>query len=195
MKEENNLEESLSQEKDGIAKYGKKNKNEKKTNRNKIYLCLLLFVFFLFLFVLIYGFYLINKKDKQIDKLKGLLKSKISEIKGLQNDLIDSQVELKQLLDKNLQIETEKKKYKETMNCLVEENEKLIKELSETKMKFYEITKQFENGYDNLIKEIQNSSKIIVNNIDNSEDNSDKSINIRNEEHHHHHRDGWCNIF
>ncbi len=81
------------------------------------------------------------------------------------------------------------------MNCLVEENEKLIKELSETKMKFYEITKQFENGYDNLIKEIQNSSKIIVNNIDNSEDNSDKSINIRNEEHHHHHRDGWCNIF
>jgi soluble cytochrome b562 len=194
MKEKNNLEESLSQEDDGVAKYGKKNKNEKKTNRNKIYLCLLLFVFFLFLLVLIYGLYLINKKDKQIDKFKGLLRSKIYEIKGLQNDLIDSQVELKQLLDKNLQIETEKKKYKETMNCLVEENEKLIKELSETKMKFNEITKRFENGYENIIKEIQNTSKTIVNNnidnSDNSVDNSDHSYT--HEEHHHHH---GCNIF
>jgi hypothetical protein len=191
MKEKNNLEESLSQEDDGVAKYGKKNKNEKKTNRNKIYLCLLLFVFFLFLLVLIYGLYLINKKDKQIDKLKGLLRSKIYEIKGLQNDLIDSQVELKQLLDKNLQIETEKKKYKETMNCLVEENEKLIKELSETKMKFNEITKRFENGYENIIKEIQNTSKTI-NYIDNSEDNSDNSVNSYHHEEHHHHP---CNIF
>ena len=80
------------------------------------------------------------------------------------------------------------------MNCLVEENEKLIKELNETKMKFNEITERFENGYENIIREIKNSSKNIVtnidNSIDNSVDNSDNSDNRRYEEHNH-----ICNIF
>ena len=104
---------------DGVNKYGKK-KLDKKNGaiiKNKIYLIFLIILSFLFLFLVIWGFYLLRRKDQTIAKLKKVLKTKIFDIKNLENDLDNAGKELKILLDKNLQMEIEKKKYKNEINC------------------------------------------------------------------------------
>lgn len=163
---------------DGVNKYGKK-KLDKKNGaiiKNKIYLIFLIILSFLFLFVVIWGFYLLRRKNQTIVKLKDVLKAKIFDIKNLENDLDNAGKELKILLDKNLQMEIEKKKYKNEINCLEMENEKLIKELELTRNKFDNITQNFKDGYNSIKKEIDSKCKpTVINNNDYS--NNDNSIN------------------
>lgn len=191
MKERDDLNESLSKDSnslDGVNKYGKK-KLDKKNGaiiKNKIYLIILIILSFLFLFVVIWGFYLLRRKDQTIAKLKKVLKTKIFDIKNLENDLDNAGKELKILLDKNLQMEIEKKKYKNEINCLEMENEKLIKELELTRNKFDNITQNFKDGYNSIKKEIDSKCKsTIINNNDYS--NNDNSINDDHSSH--------CTIF
>ena len=144
--------------------------------KNKIYLIILIILSFLFLFVVIWGFYLLRRKDQTIAKLKKVLKTKIFDIKNLENDLDNAGKELKILLDKNLQMEIEKKKYKNEINCLEMENEKLIKELELTRNKFDNITQNFKDGYNSIKKEIDSKCKsTVINNNDYSK--NDNSVN------------------
>ena len=179
MKKEDDLNESLSKDSigmDGVNKYGKKkleNYNKTKT-KNKIYLILLIILSFLFLFVVIWGFYLLTRKEQTIIKLKDVIRNKLDDIKNLENDLDEAGKELKILLDKNLKMEIEKNEYKKEINCLEMENEELIKELKITRNKFDNITQNLKDGYNSIKEDIDTKCKsTVINNNDYSRnDNS-----------------------
>ena len=190
------LEESFSpgdSKLDGVRKYGKQ-KNQK-NKFNSIKLILALFFCIIFIIFVTFSFYYVYKTNQTISNLKKVLRNKIFENKALNTDLIGTEKELKILLEKIYTLEAEKKnmtqRYDKEINYLEQENEKLnnllVEELRRTSDKFDQVYKNFENGYSNIIREID--SKCKVPNVINHYDSSDHS---RNSETHYHQP---CKIF
>ena len=201
------LSESLSQDSnkiDGINKYGKKKKKQNSQCQSILYFMSIIILSFVFFFLVIWGFYLLNEKDKKIVELekensfleaKNLnLRSKLKDqclknqelkddLASLNNDFEEKENELKKVLDKNLQIETEKK-------FLNVQNERLV----DTMFKFLDLNENAMEAYKNITDKISSIDKKceISINTDNSvhDSNNDNSVNIK-EEHHH----SLCIIF
>lgn len=196
------LSESLSQDSnkiDGINKYGKKKKNQNSQCQSILYYMSIIILSFVFFFLVIWGFYLLNEKDKKIvelEKENSFLEAKIlnlgsklkeeclknrelkDDLASLINDYEEKENELKKTLDKSLQIETEKK-------FLNAQNERLVY----TIYKFLDLNENAMEAYKNITDKITSLDKKCEINIknDNSVHNShnDNSVKIKQEHHHH----------
>lgn len=202
------LSESLSQDSnkiDGINKYGKKKKKQNSQCQSILYYMSIIILSFVFFFLVIWGFYLLNEKDKKIvelEKENSFLESKNinlrnklkdqclknqelkDDLASLSKDYEEKENELKKTLDKNLQIETEKK-------FLNAQNERLV----DTIYTFLDLNENAKEAYKNItdkITSIDKKCEININN-DNSvhDSHDDNSVKIKKEIHNH----NPCTIF
>jgi len=200
------LSESLSQDSnkiDGINKYGKKKKNKSSTCKGVLYYISIISFSFAFIFVVIWGYYLLSEKDKKILNLEKEnsilemtilnLKSKLrdqclknqklkDDFESLSSDFEAKEQELKEILQKNLKIETEK-------NLISSVNAKLANAFE----KFFDYNENAMDAYKNLTAQISSIDKkceVNIKNIKNDyskhESRVDKSV---------HNKQTFCQIF
>ena len=194
------LSESLSQDSnkiDGISKYGKKKKNKNSLCKSVLFYISIIVFSFVFFFVVIWGYYLLNEKNKKIvdlEKENSILETKIlylrtklkeqclknqelkEDLDSLNNNFEKKEKELKEILDEKLRIETEK-------NFLNNQNERLV----DTIYKFLDLNENAMEAYKNItdkISSIDRKCEIKIQN-DNSvhDSHDDNSVNVK-EEHH-----------
>lgn len=194
------LLESLSQDSnkiDGINKYGKKKKNKNSLCKSVLFYISIIVFSFVFFFVVIWGYYLLNEKNKKIvdlEKENSILETKIlylrtklkeqclknqelkEDLDSLNNNFEKKEKELKEILDEKLRIETEK-------NFLNNQNERLV----DTIYKFLDLNENAMEAYKNItdkISSIDRKCEIKIQN-DNSvhDSHDDNSVNVK-EEHH-----------
>ena len=196
------LSESLSQDSnkiDGISKYGKKKKNKNSLCKSVLFYISIIVFSFVFFFVVIWGYYLLNEKNKKIvdlEKENSILETKIlylrtnlkeqclknqelkEDLDSLNNNFEKKEKELKEILDEKLQIETEK-------NFLNNQNERLV----DTIYKFLDMNENAMEAYKNItdkMSSIDRKCEIKIEN-DNSvhDSHNDNSVNVKEENHYH----------